>query len=118
MSWTIPVPQDRWKEREVFSFLREVWRRMKFASFTLDLPSIAGNTTVDVTLTTTDDDAGTGLRAGMPIHVTPPSTLDAGLVVSAAWVATDDTLTVRVDNITGGAINAASGTWSYMGALP
>ena len=91
--------------------------RKKFNTWIYDLPSIAANTTADIVFTTADSDVFKGLRVGMQISVTPPSTLDAVLIVSAAWVATDDTLTVRIDNYTASAINAASGTFAYEGIL-
>jgi len=115
--WTSPKPQDRWSDRETFSFLREIHTRFKHGSFTWNPPSVGANTTVDTTLTTSDAAVLEGLRAGMAVTVTPPSTLDTGLTVGGAWVATDDTLTIRLGNLTAGAINPASGTWVFMGVI-
>jgi hypothetical protein len=116
MPWTVPRPQDRWSDREIGSFLREIFTRIKFGSFTWDPPSVSANTTVDTTLTTTDAPQVEGLRTGMSVKVTPPSTVDAGLLLDA-WVPADDQLTVRLRNVTGSGINMTSTTWSFMGVL-
>lgn len=118
MPWAVAKPQEMQdSDREAYTFLREIHTRCKFGSFTWDAPSIAANTTVDTALTTTDAAVLKGLRAGMAVTVSPPSTLDTGLVVGAAWVATDDTLTIRLGNLTGSAINPASGTWAFYGSV-
>jgi|GEM_PF-3430610 len=117
MAWSASFPQESWKDSDSRGFLREIHKRIKFGSFTWNPPNCAANTTTDTTLTTSDTDAVDGLRAGMAVSVTPPSTLDAGLVVGGAWVATDNTLTIRLGNLTAGGINPASGTWAFMGTL-
>jgi hypothetical protein len=116
MPWTVPRPQDRWSDREISTYLREIFTRLKFGSFDWDPPNVAANTTVDTTLTTTDAPQIEGLRVGMSIKVTPPATINAGLLLDA-WVATDDELTVRLRNVTGVAINMTSTTWSFHGVV-
>lgn len=114
MPWTMPFPQDNtWKEREVLYFLREIHRRVKFGSFTFDPGSVGAGTALDTTVT---GDAFTGLRAGMAIVVTPPSNINAGLGVTA-WVPADDTLTIRLLNVTAGALNPGSATWAFAGVM-
>lgn len=117
MSWTAGFPTDRMDERGTRAFLREVYTRVKSDTFTWDPPNVGADAAVDTTLTTTDAPELEGLRAGMPIQVTPPSAVDAG-ITWGAWVATDDTLTIRLRNHTGSGVNMASGTWGYMGVLP
>lgn len=117
MSWTTGAPQDRWKPPEVFTFLREIYTRLKFGEFTWDPADVPANSVVKTTLTTVDASTIKGLRAGMPVRVTPPSDLDDGLSVEA-WVGADNTLTVRLRNHTGGGIDQGSGVWSFIGGLP
>lgn len=120
MSWSAakPTDQDIRDPSRIVDLLREVYTRGRtFGSFTWNPPNVPANSTVDTTLTTSDDEVFTGLRVGQAVYVTPPSTLDSGLVVGAAWVATDDTLTIRLANVTGVGINAAEGTYSFDGRI-
>jgi hypothetical protein len=116
MPWTTPRPQDRWTDRENSAFFREIFTRVKFGSFDWNPPNVAANSTVDTALTTTDAPQIEGVRVGMSIKVTPPPTIDAGLLLDA-WVATDDELTIRLRNVTGSGINMASTTWSFHGVV-
>lgn len=71
----------------------------------LDFPSVAANGgTQDLTVTVT------GGRAGDAVAVTCRSALNAGLVPQW-WVSGNDTVTIRLTNCTGAAINSASMTW-------
>lgn len=118
MAWTVPVPQDTWKERDTASFLREIHTRLRFGSFSWNPPSVASATAVDTTLTSTDDARLGVLRAGMWIDVCPPSGgITSGLVVEEAWVPADGSLTIRLYNATGSPIDEASGTWSFVGVI-
>ena len=118
MSWTSSVPQDRWKEVELFSFLRELFVRGRcFGSFAWNPANVPANSTVDTTLTTVIAPQLKGLRVGMAIVVTPPATINSGLVCAGAWVAADDTITIRLANITGSGIDLAEGTWAFMGKI-
>lgn len=116
MSWESAFPQERWKEPERFFFFREVYRRLKFGSFTWNPPNVPAASTVDTVLTTSDADEIEGLRVGMSVSVTPPTGIDSGLGWGAL-VATDNTLTIRLVNATAGAINPGSGTWAFHGMV-
>jgi hypothetical protein len=119
VSWSSAAPLEHsWKEREVFVFLRELFTRGRtFGTFTWNPPNVPGASTVDTTLTTSDADVVKGLRVGQPVYVSPPSTINAGIICGGAWVATDDTLTIRLGNVTAGGINPASGTWAFQGVV-
>jgi hypothetical protein len=114
--WTATKPLEKWTSKELYAFLREVWYRPKSNSFTWDPPNIPANSTVDTSLDTSTTPEVEGLRAGQPVSVSPPSTIDGGLMWGA-YVAADDTLTIRLGNLTGGAINPVSGTWSFSGMV-
>ncbi len=117
MSWDAGLPQERWSDAERAMFLREIYRRSTFSSFTWNPPNVPAASTVDTTLTTTDAAELKGLRVGQAVYVSPPSTLDAGVVYGGAWVADDNTLTIRLGNVTAGAINPVSGTWAFQGTV-
>jgi len=114
MPWSSARPQENWKPREMWSFLRELWSRPKFGTFTWDPPSIAATTTTDTMLSYTTVPALEGLRAGMPVFVTPPAGIDNGILVGGAWVATDNTLTIRLRNTSGASIDLPSATWGFV----
>ncbi len=118
MTWTTPAPlENSWKDRELYIFLREVFTRGRtFGSFTWDPPNVPGATSVDTTLTTATVGVLKGLRTGQPVYVSPPSTIDAG-IGALAWVPADDQLTIRLLNVTAGAIDPASGTWAFQGVI-
>lgn len=119
MSWTNPKPEDRYAKdpAQLMAYIREMYGRgSTFGTFTWDPPEVGATTSVDTTLTTTTVPALTGLRAGQFVHVTPPSTIDAGLIWGA-FVASDNSLTIRLVNVTGSPINPASGTWAFDGKL-
>jgi hypothetical protein len=107
---------EKWDDRERAYWFRELGTRLKFNSFTWNAPNVGANSTVDTVLAIADAAQVDGLRVGMAIQVTPPATIDAGLI-GWAWVATDNELTIRLVNTTGGGINPASGTWSFIGIL-
>lgn len=74
------------------------------ATQTLDFPSIPAQTIQALTMTVT------GAATGDSVSLAAPSTLEAGLVASG-FVSAANTVTVRVANITAGAVNPASATW-------
>jgi hypothetical protein len=119
MPWTTPAPiENSWDKKEIFIFLRELFNRGKtFASFTWDAPSVGANTTVDTTLTTSTVPELKGLRAGQAVYVSPPATLNTGLVCGGAWAPADDQLTIRLGNVTAAPLNPASGTWTFQGVI-
>lgn len=75
------------------------------ATATLDFPSIPANSTAELTVTVT------GATAGSPVMLGAPAAIEAGLIF-CGYVSAADTVTVRVHNQTGGAIDPASATWT------
>lgn len=84
------------------------WSLVKEGTVAVDPASIAANETANVSVTIAD------AVAGDVIIWTPPSTLEAGLVVGGSWCASNGTVVIRLGNVTVGAIDAASATWSYV----
>ncbi len=72
---------------------------------TLDFPSVAAAGVQDLTVTVLN------AVVGNPVGITPPTALDAGLVASA-WVSANDTVTIRLTNVTGSSIDPAAGRWT------
>ncbi len=105
----------KWGDREIFDWLRSIHQRLSWVSFTWNPPNVPGGSTVSTTLTVADGDFA-GLRAGQCVSVTPPSTIDEGLLWGA-FVGTDDTVTIRLANATTTDINPVSGTWTVQGWL-
>lgn len=120
MPWKAPQPSPAWKERERTDFTKEVWTRIKFISFQWAPGSIAASTVGTFTIATTGGDLTTqavlGLRVGMPVKLTAPSSPPAGLYWDCA-VTANDSLTVWIGNVSGSAETAPSGTWSLMGVV-
>ena len=69
---------------------------------TMNFGSISANTTAELTTSITGV-----TTSGWSVSVSPTSALDAGIMWSA-YVSATNTVTVRLANITGGAINPAS----------
>lgn len=79
--------------------------RQLSATASLDFPSIAaGATSSALTITVT------GAQVGDEVNVTPPAGLNAGLI-PVAWVSATNTVSIRLSNITSGAIDPAAGTF-------
>jgi hypothetical protein len=118
VAFTSPSPRDNtWGTSETLTFLREVHRRYGTAgSFTWDPPNVPANSTVDTTLTDATVASLSGMRAGMLVTVSPPSTINAGIMV-VAWCGASSTITIRLANLTAGAINPASGDWVFSGVI-
>ncbi|MBK9246768.1 MAG: hypothetical protein IPM69_01310 [Ignavibacteria bacterium] len=81
------------------------WRQSITASSTLDFPSTATNVSSDLTLTVTGAATGDIVSIGVP----------NGSVVAnsnySAWVSSDNTVTIRLNNYSAGTIDPASGTF-------
>lgn len=77
------------------------------ATATLDFPSIAANTTEELTITVT------GAVVGSVVMLGPPSAIEAGLLW-CGYVSAANTVTVRIHNQSGGAVNPASATWHVL----
>lgn len=74
------------------------------ASASLNFPSIAAGATAELTITVT------GAAVGDAVALAPPATVEAGVVWSAR-VSAANTVTVRMANVTSGAIDPAAATW-------
>ena len=103
--------------KEWLPAIREFFSRFVMDKTTWNPPNVGANSVVSTTLTTTANPEVIGLRPEMAIVVTPPSDIDDDLTVEA-WCATTDTLTIRLRNDTGGAINQGEGVWSFVGVRP
>lgn len=97
-----------WRISNVLRFREGTQTRNIFmgldGSASLDFPSIAAGSTAELNITVT------GATAGDRVILGPPSTLNAGLMVTG-YVGSDNTVTIRLHNTTGGAIDPASATW-------
>lgn len=87
--------------RAVGSFAKQV-------AATVDAASVAANTSATQNFTIA------GLRVDMSVVAIDMPSLDAGLVISDAWVSAANTLTVRFGNLTGTPINPASQTMNLL----
>jgi hypothetical protein len=81
---------------------------------TFDAASVNANSlaTQNVTVSTTDSTAP--LMPGDRILAIPPATLNSGLSVKSARYVSATQVGVTLDNNTGGALDAASGTWEFI----
>lgn len=79
-------------------------KRTAFVDVSLDFPSIAANTSAELTATVT------GAKLGAFAYVAVPTTFNDGLV-AMAYVSAAETVTVRVANVTVGAIDPAASTF-------
>lgn len=68
----------------------------------LDFGAISANTTSELTFTML------GARKEDIVQVTPQTGLTSGLIIAYAYVSEDDTITLRLGNITGSPINPSS----------
>jgi hypothetical protein len=118
MSWKSPPLLDRdvTKPDVLGSFLREIHTRVKFGSFTWNPDSVPANSVLETTLTSASVTALTGLRTGMSIHLTPPSSIDDS-IDTLAYVAADDSLTVRLKNTSGSPVDIGETTWRFHGVV-
>jgi hypothetical protein len=48
------------------------------------------------------------------VAVVPPVALEAGIVIQGARVTANNTVVVRVQNLSAGTVNAASGSWNFI----
>ncbi len=74
------------------------------ATATLNFPSISSNGTESLTMTVT------GATTGSSVCLSAPSTLEAGLIFSG-FVSAANTVTIRIHNTAGSAVDPASATW-------
>lgn len=78
--------------------------KARTATAALDFGSIAAGATAELTISVT------GATTGAAVALGPPAALEAGLVATG-YVSAAGTVTVRLHNTTGGAIDPAAATW-------
>lgn len=82
--------------------------KLEYGTVAVDPASLTtgseGNT--DVTIT--------GAKTGDLVFMSPPATLDSGLVFKGASVQSADTVRVVLRNASGSTVDGASLTWSYL----
>ena len=88
------------------------WRPVLYGTVSVDPPSINANTSTTFTVTIT------GVQTGDLVFLTPPSTLEGELIFQGANVTAANTVTIRMRNVTGAAVDGASLEWSYMVIRP
>src|SRR3990167_10927852 len=97
--------------KEWIPVLREFFnKRTVMDSFTWDPPNVGATSTVSTTLTSATVPELVGLRSGMWVRVTPPSDTSDDLTIESVCSG-DNSLTIKLRNDTGGAINQGEGTW-------
>lgn len=94
-------------EIQVELFPKKVRTRKLTGTITLDQGACAASTT-----TNSAGQTVTGAALGDTVIITPPPTLDAGLMVSG-YVSAADTVIIAFGNLTAGAINPSELTYSY-----
>lgn len=82
-------------------------QRIKTGTFTLDPGSIASGAQAEQTATIT------GVSTADKVLVFPPAAFEA-LLVGSARVTAADTVKFMLGNLSGGAVDAASATWTYL----
>lgn len=88
----------------------KVFQHLRTYTVVNDLASIAANTTVDVAITVTGIVAATDRIVDFRV----PAALINGLVVQRAAITADNTVTLRISNVTAGALDAASGNFDFI----
>ncbi|MCS7000682.1 MAG: hypothetical protein NZ481_07375, partial [Candidatus Kapabacteria bacterium] len=78
----------------------------------VDPPDIGANSSETFTVTIN------GVVPGDRIFLTPPNTLEDGLVFQGAAVTANDTVTIKIRNVGGVLINGAQLDWSYLVIRP
>ena len=88
----------------IAEYLYEAYRGRLLRKPTLDFGSIAAGTSSDQTVTVLNAEVGMSVSLGLP------AALESGLIANA-WVSANDTVTVRLTNVTGSAIDPISGKY-------
>ena len=83
-------------------------KKVKTGSVTINPASInsaaVGETSVTIT----------GVAVGDLVQLIPPTNVDAGCVIGQPFVSATDTVKLRIANLSGGSLDIASGSWSYV----
>lgn len=82
--------------------------KRKAIKATVDLGSVAANTTETETATVT------GVKVGDIVTAAIKPTLEAGLLIGSCWVSAADTVSIQVGNLTASPINEASEEWTFI----
>ena len=119
----LPLASETWGKvtdgrvsRELIAFLRGLGVRIIVDTFTWDPGTVAADSALDTTLTAASYPSLTGLRVGQYVGVTSAN-MPTGLYIQGAWVAADDTLTIRLYNLTAGGLNMTSTAFTFFGVL-
>jgi hypothetical protein len=97
--------KDEFRAREYFD--NDTYNTLRLVgSATVDVASISAGAIATFTITV----KGAKADEEHAVALAPPSAIEAGLMWSG-FVSADDTVTVRLHNTTGGAVNPASATW-------
>jgi hypothetical protein len=88
------------------------WRPVLYGTVSVDPPAIGANTSATFTVTIT------GVQTGDLVFLTPPSDIEGELVFQGANVTAANTVTIRMRNVTGAAVDGIARTWSYMVIRP
>jgi hypothetical protein len=83
------------------------WRPVFYGTVWVNPPNINANTSTTFTVTIT------GVQTGDLVLLTPPSGIEGELVFEGANVTATNTVTIRMRNVTGTAVDGASLQWSY-----
>lgn len=83
-------------------------KKVVYGTVTVDPASLAAGAIANTAVTIT------GVKVGDIVRLTPPSTLEAGLVPIGSPVTGNDTVSLRLYNPTGGVVDGASKTWEYV----
>jgi len=88
------------------------WRPVFYGTVSVDPPNINANTSTTFTVPIT------GVQTGDLVFLTPPSGIEGELVFQGVNVTATNTVTIRMRNVTGTAVDGASLQWSYMVIRP
>jgi hypothetical protein len=81
---------------------------IRSGSITVDPANLTAQTSAETQVTLQ------GIESGDVIMLNVPASLEAGLAFSGVRVSAANTIQVRLSNVTAGAIDGASRSWSYL----
>jgi len=92
--------------------LGDIQKNIRVGRISVDPPSIAAGAYSAFTVTFS------GLAATDEVILMPPSDLEDGLILIGAHVTAADTITIKLHNKTGAAIDGAARDWAYIAFSP
>jgi hypothetical protein len=120
MPWKKPQPLQSWTDHQWTEWDTEIWTRFKFFQFQWTPGTILLATQSLFTMSTTGPDIVTnacvGLRIGMGLKLTAPSTPGVGLTWDCN-VQANDTATIWINNFAAFDQAAPSGLWTLSGVI-